>query len=377
MKGFIKTKETGVIYRESTEKRHLGKPDRCFYVRINMRGFKPVFEKVGWASEGYTAKHAAVIRGDKIRAMRHGEYVEKEDQKTLTFRSAWGEYKTSSSVNIKASSLMIYESTVNVHILGAFGNTPLEKITRLDIEKLKNDMTSAGSAPATVNKVLAIMALVINFTIKHGLWNGPSPMKGVKFLKVDNKRTRFLSVEEAKSVFDTLLNGSAKFNKDLHDAALVALRCGLRVSEVFKLTWADVNLENGTVRLRDRKHGSGYAYMTEDIEAIFKERNLVGVKPFDRIFYMYTNVRSLAQSFNMVVDAAGFNSGVTDSRDKVVFHTLRHTFASWLASQGESLYVIKNLMGHSDIKMTERYAHLCPSTERAAVQRMMDRWTLS
>lgn len=57
---------------------------------------------------------------------------------------------------------------------------------------------------------------------------------------------------------------------------------------------------------------------------------------------------------------SGLNDGVTDRIHKVVFHTLRHTFASWLVQNGVSLEVISKLLGHSSLQMTMRYAHLDP-----------------
>jgi site-specific recombinase XerD len=57
-------------------------------------------------------------------------------------------------------------------------------------------------------------------------------------------------------------------------------------------------------------------------------------------------------------------------RDKEHFHTLRHTFASWLVESGTDIYYAMKLMGHSDIKLTMRYAHLGKNSLRAAVQRL-------
>jgi integrase len=62
----------------------------------------------------------------------------------------------------------------------------------------------------------------------------------------------------------------------------------------------------------------------------------------------------------------GMNEGVTDARQKVVFHTLRHTFASWLVMRGVPLYDVAKLMGHNTIVMTQRYAHLAPDRLRAS-----------
>ena len=78
--------------------------------------------------------------------------------------------------------------------------------------------------------------------------------------------------------------------------------------------------------------------------------------------------RSVEEGGNRVVAALGFNNGVTDPRQKVVFHTLRHTFASWLVEQSVDLYSVKELMGHSTLAMTERYSHLSPDKLRRAVK---------
>jgi site-specific recombinase XerD len=62
-----------------------------------------------------------------------------------------------------------------------------------------------------------------------------------------------------------------------------------------------------------------------------------------------------------------FNKGVDDPRQRVFFHTLRHTYASWMVMEGVDLYTLKELLGHKDLTMTQRYAHLAPDTLRGAV----------
>ncbi len=68
------------------------------------------------------------------------------------------------------------------------------------------------------------------------------------------------------------------------------------------------------------------------------------------------------------MERLGLNDGIDDPRDKVVFHTLRHTFASWLAIQGTPILTLKELMGHKSLAMTERYAHLMPDVKREAIK---------
>jgi len=77
-------------------------------------------------------------------------------------------------------------------------------------------------------------------------------------------------------------------------------------------------------------------------------------------------IETISQSFARSVNRLKFNEGVGDRLQMVTFHTLRHTFASWLAMQGESLVTIRELMGHKSFEMTKRYAHLIPDHKKAA-----------
>lgn len=79
-------------------------------------------------------------------------------------------------------------------------------------------------------------------------------------------------------------------------------------------------------------------------------------------------LKEVSKHYDRVIAGLGFYNGITDDVNKVVFHTLRHTFASWLAMAGVDIYTIKELMGHSDIKMTMRYAHLAPNKFKDAVE---------
>ena len=76
------------------------------------------------------------------------------------------------------------------------------------------------------------------------------------------------------------------------------------------------------------------------------------------------------ESFVRAVKDCGLNDGITDRRHKVVFHTLRHTYCSWLAMSGVPLYTISELVGHTTVQMTKRYSHLCPDTKHDAAAKI-------
>jgi len=75
----------------------------------------------------------------------------------------------------------------------------------------------------------------------------------------------------------------------------------------------------------------------------------------------------------MAIDKLQWNEGVTDRRERVSFHTLRHTFASWLAMDGINPFHLKELLGHADLKLTERYSHLSESALKQAAMRINQR----
>jgi integrase len=77
---------------------------------------------------------------------------------------------------------------------------------------------------------------------------------------------------------------------------------------------------------------------------------------------------SISKTFGEIIATTEINKGYTDKRQHISFHSMRHTFASWLAIQGESILTIGALLGHKSVSMTKRYAHLSPDHKRRAVE---------
>jgi integrase len=145
----------------------------------------------------------------------------------------------------------------------------------------------------------------------------------------------------------------------------------MRAGEIFNMKNYDIDLENGIIDIPDSKNKqSRKAFMTEGVKAILKER--ARGKPMEYVFRSSKEgrVMEVSDSYARVIERLGFNEGIKDRRYKITFHSLRHTFASWLALQGEALLTIKELLGHKTLEMTLRYAHLMPDQKREAVVRM-------
>jgi len=359
-------------------------PDVCYYIAFKIDG-KLTWEKIGWLSEGYTAQIAKDIREERRRSLRHGEELPQQKKRAPTFAKLAEKYLAWSAESKNREGIED-KSRYERHLKERFDDKRLDEIAPFDLERLKADMAKAGKSPKTTSHCLALLRAMYNKAAAWGLYDGPNPVRGVKMPTVQNARDRFLSPEEAELLLKELRR-NPYYNKKyielkdpkLHDISLLSLHTGARASEIFKLRGQDLDFKNELITLRDTKNTqTRYAPMTAPVKEMLENR-----KPEDPTDYIFKKgirknaettdpddlkITEVSNAFQRVVDRLGFNDGVTDRRQKVVFHTLRHSFASWLAIQGTPLYTIAKLMGHKSIAMSERYSHLSPDHKRDAVR---------
>jgi site-specific recombinase XerD len=212
---------------------------------------------------------------------------------------------------------------------------------------------------------LAVIRQIFNHAHRNRVFSGDNPVKQVKIPKVDNKRLRFFTVEEA----DVLLIALKKESIETWEMALISLDTGLRASEIFRLNWIDTKTEQGLLVAKDSKGTkTRFAYMTARVKEMFLDKKIGSPNQFLYPAPAGGQRREVSRIFERIVSELALNEGITDRRDKAVFHTLRHTYASWLVQAGEDLYVVKERMGHSTMAMTERYAHLAPENSERTVK---------
>ncbi|MDD1776039.1 MAG: site-specific integrase, partial [Candidatus Methanomethylicus sp.] len=258
-------------------------------------------------------------------------------------------------------------SRYHKHLAPRFDEKPVNVISALDLEKMKAELRKDGLSLGSIEHCLKLFRQIINKARLWGLYEGENPIKGVKIPNAQNGRIRFLSYEEARKLLEAL----QKVSVQVHDMALISFHTGMRAGEIFNMKNYDIDLENGIIDIPDSKNKqSRKAFMTEGVKAILKER--AKGKPMEYVFRSNKGgrVMEVSDSYARVVERLGFNEGIKDRRYKITFHSLRHTFASWLALQGEALLTIKELLGHKTLEMTLRYAHLVPDQKREAVLRM-------
>ncbi len=364
----IKTKFTGVYEREALNRKNKNSLDTAYDICYR-RDNKLIWEKVGWASEGYSPKLADQVRSERIRSMRHGLELPNEKPKTL-FKDAVKKYLEWAKTN-KAKGGRDDESLYDGHLSKRFDNTRMDQISSFDLEKMKSELLKKGYASATVKHVLVLVRQIYNRSIAWGLYQGENPVKKVKMPTVTNQRERFLAPEEAEN----LLKGLKAKSQQVHDMALLSLHTGMRFGEIAGLRVHDVDLKNRLINITDPKNKRPRkAYMTSQIKAMFEARIPKRAKSNALIFPDEKGKRMefISKTFPRVVKSLGLNKGVKDPRQKITFHSLRHTFASWLALQGEQIQTISELLGHRTLQMTMRYSHLTPDHRKAAIGRFED-----
>jgi integrase len=369
------SKHTGVYYNVSATRKHQGKADRCFYVTFKDPNNKLVWHKVGWASEGYTPQLAAVVRGEKLREIRHGDYLPKTSKSRLTMKEAWKAYDKWLKTGKKHPE--DDRSRYKAHIEPKFGDKPLSSITPHDLEAFKAALlekeieTASGKkrklSPATVKHVLVLIRQIYNKAITWKLWKGENPIKGVKLPSLSNRRERFLTYKEA----GILLAKLKKVSRQLWEISLLALHTGMRASEIFAFRWGDADFANMMISIPDSKSGRPrHVPMTNEVKKMLAKKEKANHGDFVFQARGGGEITDISRAFFRAVEDLGFNEGIDDRRRRVTFHTLRHTYASWLAMQGTPISQIKELLGHQTLVMTERYAHLIPDQKKAAVQNM-------
>jgi integrase len=307
---------------------------------------------------------ASDIRGERIRIERHtGVLPERRKKSAMTMSDAWAIFKEKWLPNLAHP--RDEESRYTCHIAPRFSSTPLARITPLALETFKQELLGKGLAPASARLILGDIRRIYRKLISWNLYSGTVPTDGLKMPRADNARIRYLTPDEAERLLDALKTRSSSWWR----MAMISLHTGMRIGEILSLRGSDINLPSRVVHVRDAKAGTRMAHMTDAVAPVFED--VMPATPDGLLFCSREGkplrVTDTSNTFAKVIKALGFNDGLTDRRQKVVFHTLRHTFCSWLAIRGVPLYTIGVLVGHSSLEMTKRYSHLCPDTKRKAI----------
>lgn len=257
----------------------------------------------------------------------------------------------------------------------------MDRITAAVFDKFRAQRMLAGRKPATVNRDLDRIKAALGQAVKWGILD-KNPLAGVhRVARGIGKRVRYLSDAE-RAALDKALRAReaeakakrARFNDwrvqrhmeplpaifgycdHFTPMVLLALNTGMRRGELTKVTWADVDFKAKVATVRAGYAKSGHErHIPLNRSALTVLRLWRRVHPAGRLF----PVASVSTAWATLMKDAG----IVDFR----FHDCRHDFASRLAMADVSLNTIRELLGHGDLSMTLRYAHLAPAHKAAAV----------
>lgn len=236
----------------------------------------------------------------------------------------------------------------------------LADISAIKLLTFTTYLQQKGLSPQTCAHCLSLLRRILNIANEYNLAENLHIPK-FKLPSFDNKRIRFLSKEEAQLLLWTLAQRSILW----HDISALALATGLRAKEIFNLRPYNFDRQNMLLYIIDTKTGKNRSVPINATGfSILKKQN-----PKKYIF-SDRQIKQVSPIFRRAVDDCGLNPQGIDRRCKVVFHTLRHTFASWLVQDNVHLSIVSELLGHSDIRMTMRYAHLAPNQSYSAVSKI-------
>ncbi|MBO4312522.1 MAG: site-specific integrase [Desulfovibrionaceae bacterium] len=350
------------VYARECKRRYNGKPDVSYYYTVQQDG-KKIWVKCGLKSEGMTANVAAQMRAAALAEKRRTPGLDLRPAKAITFDEAARHYLEHYLPRGGKSC----RSWVNRHLLPAFGGMMLSRIDAAAVRILKAEL-SQKLAPASVRQVLGVLSRIFVVTAKDRLHRLDNPVRDVSMPKVRNARVRYLTQEEAARLLADLEIRAPVW----HDLAALSLWTGARLGELLSLRVRSVDLA-GSSALVEGKTGRRMIQLNAPARALL-QRRMDGKASGDWIFPAESSRNKSGHRClsHAAFDAAcldlGLNGPETPRESKAVFHSMRHTFASWLAIAGVPLYTISQLMSHSTMKMTQRYAHLCPDTQKSAVE---------
>ena len=242
-----------------------------------------------------------------------------------------------------------------------WGEKRLHEVTVADLERLQAQLINQEQkAPSTVNRYMAFLRHLFNRAVREGVVER-SPFVGIRFFKEPRGRLRFLTEGEEQRLKEVM----APEHRDL---VTFALHTGLRRSEQFHLRWEHVDQENRVLTIPRSKSGeTRYVQINEAALTVLKGLSSWMTSPW--VFPSANSSRPIdAQNFyNRVFIPALERAGI----EGVVWHTLRHTFASRLVMAGVDLRTVQELMGHKGLEMTLRYSHLSPGHLKNAVETLV------
>lgn len=307
------------------------------------------------AKNAVTKDEAALALREEVASVFDGKYNIKRKKEKIMFKEFADIYLDDYAKFNKKRSWRTDRSCLK-SLKKYFEDKYLTEITTHQIEKYKAIRLDQGVRESTVNRDLAIMRKMLNLAID---WNylKQNPVRKVKFFsEKDNLKERILTEVEEIRLLETS-------SKHLRSILIVALNTGMRRGEILNLKWSQIDLNSRRIRVEKTKSGK---IRFIEINTLLLEEFLKLKNKSESNVHVFSNPETGKpyQDVKKAFKGACRRAGIVDFR----FHDLRHTFATRLVEKGVDLITIKDLLGHSTVKITERYTHSFYEQKRRAVE---------
>ena len=317
-----------------------------YRVIIRNKGLKTI-------TKTFPKRQLATQFANKMESDRQtrASYSSKND--TITFRELFNEY-----INKDYQGSRVKEQKSRAqHWIDILGERKIIDISSNDISDGINSL-SPKLSNATKNRYKAVISVIFSYACRnYGLIH--NPVQNIRSLPENNARTRYLSEEEKTRLFKACR--SSQWDK-LYVLVLMAITTGARKGELMNLHWSDVDFDRQTAYVKTTKNGQPKVmpltrevikelsrFKDQEPELIFNSE----IKPNKPYEFRKQWIKALDKA----------------EIDNFRFHDLRHTCASYLAMNGCSLLEIADVLGHKQIQMTKRYAHLCVSHKQKLIEK--------
>lgn len=287
--------------------------------------------------------NVAKIKEAELISKDQGEYVPVNSNRK-TWREAVARYWTEVKGKTTAEDIQRYLRYLDQFLGNKFLDEIDDELVEDIIAAKSSEITSSGKqiAGATVNRYTTTLKAVLNRARDRYKWIAHVPY--VRKFEESKGRTRYLTPDEAKRLLE-------ECKDHLKPIVTFALHTGLRRGNVLKLKWENVDLEQGKcwVQSTDHKNRTSRGVPLNSVAlGVLRKLAIDKVSPY--VFnYRGKPVKTVKEAYNGAVARAGLKD--------VTFHTLRHTYASWLAQQNVSMLALKELGGWKTIEMAQRYSH--------------------
>jgi len=284
------------------------------------------------------------------------------------------EWKPNAGLALRKSSMRIYSYQLEKHILPAFGQLPVRDIGVAHIEACLSKLKQKGHATSTLRSVRATFATVLRSAVKRGYLK-KNHAHGVCIREVDSKKERrFYSQEQTRMLLGTLTEPCAS-------VVSIAVLTGLRIGEILALRWKRIDLLGATLEVAETyssgefgppktKSSRRVIPISSALRRVLEDQRARTnpATPEDLVFQTPKGTPlSDKNLYNRELAPACDQIG----QPRISWHSFRHTHATLLHANGESLKTAQALLGHSDLETTLNvYTHTVSDSQRNAVERV-------